>query len=94
MLVGEVGIPRREFLYELSWWEARRIMRGYTRRDRITKELLRLNAYCSLFSTAENKFNLTPSQWLTLPWEKEENEVNLTDEEIKEMQDMMAGMTI
>ena len=32
--MGEIGIPRHEFLHELSWWEIRCIIRGYNRRHR------------------------------------------------------------
>lgn len=30
--MGEIGIPRKEFLFTIQFWEARRILRGYNRR--------------------------------------------------------------
>ena len=38
--MGEIGIPRREFLYELRFWEVRRIIRGYRRRDWLKYQLM------------------------------------------------------
>ena len=29
MLVGEIGVDRRTFLYEMSFWEIKRVVRGY-----------------------------------------------------------------
>lgn len=71
LVVGEVGFSRDKFLYSLKWWEIRAIIDGYVRRDRLTKEILRLNAYIAYFSFQKNEQRLKPYQWLTLPWEKE-----------------------
>lgn len=38
--MGEIGISRSEFLDEITFWEARRIIRGYRKRDRFTQQLL------------------------------------------------------
>lgn len=38
--MGEIGIPRREFFFDIPFWEARRIIRGYRRRGRLTHQLL------------------------------------------------------
>ena len=43
--MGEIGIPRREFLYDIRFWEARRIVRGYRKRDRLTHQMLAEVAY-------------------------------------------------
>ena len=49
MFVGEIGIPRREFLYEIRGWEARRIMKGYQRRYVLMYQLQRMQVWASLF---------------------------------------------
>ena len=45
MLVGEIGIPRREVLEELKLWEIVLITRGYFRRYHPGWEQARLIAY-------------------------------------------------
>lgn len=48
--MGEIGIPRREFLYDLRFWEIRRIVRGYRRRDRLTHQLLAECVYAAIYA--------------------------------------------
>ena len=53
--MGEIGIPRREFLYELRFWEVRRIIRGYRNRDRLTHQLLAECAFAAMFAMRDPK---------------------------------------
>ena len=46
--MGEIGIPRREFLYDLRFWEVRRIIRGYRRRNSLTHQLLAECVYAAI----------------------------------------------
>ena len=46
--MGEIGIPRREFLYDLRFWEVRRIVRGYRNRNRLTNQLLAESVYATI----------------------------------------------
>lgn len=48
MFVGEYGISRHEFLYEIRFWEARRIIRGYNKRNRLTNQLLAESVYATI----------------------------------------------
>jgi hypothetical protein len=48
--VGEIGMPRREFLFDIKFWEARRILRGYRKRGKIFMQLLAENVYASTFA--------------------------------------------
>ena len=48
--MGEIGIPRREFLYDLRFWEVRRIIRGYRRRDTLKHQLLAECAYAAIYA--------------------------------------------
>lgn len=47
--MGEIGIPRREFLYDLRFWEVRRIVRGYRQRDRLKHQLIAECAYNAMY---------------------------------------------
>lgn len=86
MIVGEIGFPRREFLYEISFWEARRIIRGYKRRNILAYQLLRLTAYGSMF-TMRDPNGKSPTDWLPLYFDKddEENVAPISEEEEAEM---------
>lgn len=55
MVVGEIGISRREFLYEVQWWEVNRIIRGYRRRGTLERQLLAEVVYSSMFSMRDPK---------------------------------------
>ena len=48
--MGEIGIPRREFLYDLRFWEVRRIIRGYRRRDLLKHQLIAECAYAAMYA--------------------------------------------
>lgn len=95
LFVGEIGIHRREFLYDITYAEALRIVRGYRRRGRLEQQLLRLTAYMSCFSMHENKMHQTPGQWLPLPWEgddEDNDEPPISEEERQELVDLMASI--
>jgi len=53
--VGEIGIPRREFLYDIRFWEVRRIVRGYRNRDRLKHQLMAECAYAAMFAMRDPK---------------------------------------
>lgn len=54
-MVGEIGIPRHEFLYEIQYWEVLRIVRGYRRRGRLRDQLIAECVYAALFSMRDPK---------------------------------------
>ena len=53
--MGEIGIPRHEFLYDLRFWEVRRIVRGYRNRDRLKHQLMAECAYAAMFAMRDPK---------------------------------------
>lgn len=53
--MGEIGIPRREFLYDLRFWEVRRIVRGYRNRDRLKHQLMAECAFSAMFAMRDPK---------------------------------------
>ena len=83
MLVGEIGIPRREVLYELQLWEIILITRGYFRRYHPGWEQARLIAYNAAHCMgAKNPPTIT--QWLKFPWERDHAE-EISDDEVNEI---------
>ena len=53
--MGEIGFPRREFLYDIQFWEVRRIIRGYRRRDTLKHQLLAECAYATIYAMRDPK---------------------------------------
>ena len=91
MFVGEIGIQRREFLYEIKFWEARRILRGYNRRERGMWSATRWQTYylMSVSMADLKKAGIKgPTDLIKFPWEKETADTTdlPSDEEIAEMQ--------
>ena len=92
--MGEIGIPRREYLYELAYWEIVLIVRGYSRRNREMWSAVRWQTYNLMsVSMADMKKAgiLRPADLLPFPWEK--NDIDLgdlpSDEEIERMRQLM-----
>ena len=71
MLVGEIGISRHEFYYELKWWEVRSIIRGYNARHHAGWEQARLVAYNAHYCMGAKNTPPVVSEWIKFPWEKD-----------------------
>ena len=93
MFVGEIGIPRREFLYEIRGWEARRILKGYQRRHILMYQLQRIQAWASMFCMG-NPEKKTPSDIVHLYFDDfdKESDHPISDDEIRQMQEEMAAI--
>ena len=94
MLVGEIGIRRHEFLYEIRFWEARRIIRGYNRRHVLHYQLQRIQAYYACFAMRENKGHLTPMQFLPMYFDSFDDDEDggyedVTEADVKRMREEM-----
>lgn len=93
MLVGEVGVQRKEYLYELKFWEIKLIIRGYLRRQHHGWEQARLVAYCAAHAFHGGKNNPTMDKWLTFAWEKDNVPADLpTEEEVDDMISMIRDL--
>ena len=86
MLVGEIGIPRREFLYDLKFWEIVLIIRGYLKRYHPGWEQARLVAYNAAHAMGGKHQPPPITQWISFPWEKHINDADLpTDDVVDEI---------
>lgn len=92
--MGEIGIPRREFLYDLRFWEVRRIIRGYRRRDRLKLQLLAECVYASIHTMRDPKGKTVEDLFPALFEDDEQipSGPALTQDEVSELQAMMAAM--
>ena len=87
--MGEIGIPRREFLYDLRFWEVRRIVRGYRNRDRLKHQLMAECAFAAMFSNRDPKGKTVRDIFPALFQDDNDHSDDLTEEERKELQDLM-----
>jgi hypothetical protein len=93
LFVGEIGIPRREFLYDICFWEARRIIRGYRNRYRDMWTAMRWHAfnlmsampYCDLQKAGIRN----PTDLMKFEWDKRMPDRELSDEEIAESEELL-----
>ena len=91
--MGEIGIQRHEFLYDIRFWEARRIIRGYRKRGKIFMQLLAENVYASTyaFRGSEGKTVKDMFPMLFKGDDDYEMEPAITQEEQDELQALMAA---
>ena len=91
LFVGEIGIPRHEFLYELTWWEINSIIRGYRKRNKLTHQLLAEIVYTTTYIMRNPEGKTVANMFPALFKEDDENErpEPITPEERKEMEHML-----
>ena len=92
--VGEIGIPRREYLYELQYIDQIQIERGYERRNRHIWSISRWQTYMlmSVSMVDLKKAGIyKPTDILKFPWDDNDEEAgNLPDDnEIARLRQMM-----
>lgn len=83
--MGEVGIDRHEFLYELKLWEINSIVEGYRRRAHTAWETARWQTFCIVCAMGAKSFN-SPQDLQKFAWEEEQYE-ELSEDDVKELQD-------
>lgn len=90
--MGEIGLSRREFLYDIKFWEARRILRGYRNRGKIFMQLLAENVYASTFAFRGSEGKTVKGMFPTI-FEDDDDDMQpaITLEEQVELQELMAA---
>lgn len=88
--MGEIGIQHNTFLYDLVFWEVRRIIRGYRRRNRITQQLLAECVYAITFSTQPSKGRTVKDMFPSLFEDDDEpDQPSISEDEIAALQEEM-----
>lgn len=91
--MGEIGIPRREFLYDIRFWEVRRIIRGYRRRDWLKHQLLAECAYATIYAMRDPKGKTVADIFpMLFDDDEDEDEPPITEEEVDNLQQLMADI--
>lgn len=81
-----MGVPRRDYLYLMPYWEIVLTVRGYYRRNILQYELQRIQAFSAAFAFGGNKNNISPRDFIPLPFDDDgTDDENLTDEAINEL---------
>ena len=82
-------MSRREFLYGIKFWEARRILRGYRKRGKIFMQLLAENVYASTFAFRGSEGKTVKDMFPGLFDDDKDMEPAITQEEQDELQALM-----
>ena len=88
MLVGEVGIDRNVFLFELPLWEINLIIKGHRRRYRDVWEAARWQSYIWLIARGAKGVR-DIQDLIVFPWEKKEKGDVPTDDEVEEIREKL-----
>ena len=87
LLVGEIGIPRNEFLYVLKLWEINAIVKGYRRRNREHWEMSR-HLGLTICNVMGAKID-SAHDYLPLPWDDITTKKELSEEDVNELMELM-----
>lgn len=91
--MGEIGVSRREFLYDLRFWEVDAIIRGYRRRNRLTHQLLAEIVYTTMYINRDPKGKTVEGMFpMLFEDEEEEDTPIMTKEESDELQQLMTDL--
>ena len=90
MLVGEIGIDRRAFLYDMRYWEVLRIIKGYRRRDWLKLQLMAECTYAAMYAMRDPK-GMTPQKMFPelFKVEDEPEAPTITEQDAQDLQEMM-----
>lgn len=91
--MGEIGIPRREFLYDLRFWEVRRIIRGYRQRDRLKHQLIAECVYAATYAMRDPQGKTVADMFpMLFEFDDDDDEPPLTKEDVAELQAEMDAL--
>lgn len=84
--MGEIGIPRRDFLYDLRFWEVRRIIRGYRRRDWLKHQMMAECVYAATYAMRDPQGKRVEDIFPMLFENDDEDDEMITEEDVAELQ--------
>lgn len=79
-------MSRREFLYGIKFWEARRIIRGFRKRGKIFMQLLAENVYASTFAFRGSEGKTVKDMFPSLFDFEGDLEPPISEDEIQQLQ--------
>ena len=92
--MGEIGIPRREFLYDIRFWEVRRIIRGYRRRDLLKHQLMAECVYAAIHVMRDPKGKTVADMFpMLFDFDDDDDEPPISAEDVEELQAVMSAIS-
>jgi hypothetical protein len=93
LLVGEIGVSRHEFLYDLRFWEVDAIIRGYRRRNRLMHQLLAEIVYTTTYSMRDPNGKTVEGMFpMLFDDDDDSDESIMTKEDSDELQQLMEDL--
>ena len=90
MLVGEIGVPRHEFLYDIRFWEVHRIIRGYRQRDRLKHQLMAECVYSATYAMRDSQGKTVEDMFpMFFDDDDDDDDPPISEEDVADMQAMM-----
>ena len=87
-------MPRREFLYEIQFWEVRRIIKGYRKRDTLKHQLMAECVFAAIFAFRDPKGQTVKDLFPSLFQQNdEEDEIIISEERERQLQAEMAALS-
>ena len=86
-------MTRREFLYDIKFWEARRIIRGYRKRHHFLYQLIAEDVFANTYAFRGSEGN-TPQKMFPMLFEDDDDyemEPAITQEEQDELQALITS---
>ena len=91
--MGEIGISRREFLYDIRFWEVRRIIRGYRRRDTLKHQLMAECVYASIYTMRDPQGKTVADMFpMLFNDDDDDDEPPITKDEVEKSLQLMADI--
>lgn len=91
--MGEIGIDRNLFLYDLQYWEIILITSGYFRRYHPAWEQARMIAHQVHYAMGcpKGESPKTPEEWVPFPWDPKESAADddYDDDEVKRQRELL-----
>lgn len=91
--MGEIGIDRNLFLYDLQYWEIILITSGYYRRYHPAWEQARMIAHQVHYAMGcpKGQTPKTPEEWVPFPWDPKESAADddYDDDEVKRQRELL-----
>lgn len=91
--MGEIGIPRHEFLYDICFWEVRRIIRGYRRRDLLKHQLMAECVYAATHVMCDPQGKTVADMFpMLFDYDDDDDEPPISAEDVAELQAEMDAL--
>ena len=83
--MGEIGVPREDFLYRMAFWEVKRVVMGYRERQKAAWEVARWQTFWLMQVGMADTSKINFDEVLRLPWDSSVHSDEPSMEEIERL---------